>query len=84
MKRTPLDDADFVRDALGLVAHARGMGGIAKKVGNLGFWCAHASIIPPARGAVQANWPEILLLPCPKNATPLVLHGCARASEAGR
>jgi probable addiction module antidote protein len=26
-------DADFVRDALGLVARARGMGGIAKKAG---------------------------------------------------
>ena len=26
-------DADFVRDALGLVAHARGMTGIAKKAG---------------------------------------------------
>src|SRR5258708_7054855 len=46
--------------------------------------CAHASMIPPTRGAVQANWPENLLLPCPKNATPLVLHGCARASEARR
>ena len=57
-------DADFVRDALGLVARARGMGEIAKKaglnreslykaLGETGSWLATCSRVE--RGVVPAK-----------------------------